>query len=303
MALRTWRDITETLNASYTATDDPYGRGRFSPDALWISSLESLRAGERYQWDGLRRGGDPTRPYVIFQVTLDGEGAYEFGDQRTERLTAGRAFAAVVPGAHRYYLPEDAGDGWSFFWILLRHPYVVERIAERQRQPVTARAATVLDLAPTSVLLARAVSLFTDEFTDNFGEEAAAFDFLVEFERHVHRATAGGDGSEEGEALRARARALFQSDPARVFGVADLARAEGMSRTRYSHHFKAATGQPPAQYLARIRLEEVARRLAQTGETLGRIAAGTGFADANHLCKAFRRRYHISPGAYRRQVR
>jgi AraC-like DNA-binding protein len=292
----------------YEATRAERDRRRYSPDAFWISGLETLASGERYSWDGLRRGVDPARPCVIFQATLAGHGRYESTEAAggAERIDAGRAFVAVVPGPHRYYLPDDATDGWTFFWLMLRHPYVVARIAERQRLTGAGMAATVLELAPESGLLARAVALFADGFTNVFDEEAACFAFLTEFERHVHLSTsavADSEKDDERDSLLARARALFQSDPTRPVGVADLARAESMSRTRYSHHFKAVTGQPPAHYIARIRLEEVARRLAQTDATLARIASETGFADANHLCKAFRRRFHLSPGAYRRQMR
>jgi transcriptional regulator GlxA family with amidase domain len=55
--------------------------------------------------------------------------------------------------------------------------------------------------------------------------------------------------------------------------------------------------------MVRVRLEEAARRLAQSGDTLSAVAAATGFADANHLCKVFRRHYGLSPGAYRGQLR
>ena len=55
--------------------------------------------------------------------------------------------------------------------------------------------------------------------------------------------------------------------------------------------------------MTQVRLEEVACRLAQTDVTLAALASETGFADANHLCKVFRRYYHLSPGAFRKQMR
>jgi transcriptional regulator GlxA family with amidase domain len=55
--------------------------------------------------------------------------------------------------------------------------------------------------------------------------------------------------------------------------------------------------------MAQVRLEEVARQLVQTDATLATVASETGFADANHLCKAFRRHYHLSPGTFRKQMR
>jgi transcriptional regulator GlxA family with amidase domain len=51
-----------------------------------------------------------------------------------------------------------------------------------------------------------------------------------------------------------------------------------------------------------VRLQEVSRRLVHSKEKLEAIARATGFADANHLCKVFRRHRHLSPGEFRRQM-
>jgi len=50
-----------------------------------------------------------------------------------------------------------------------------------------------------------------------------------------------------------------------------------------------------------VRLEEALKRL-RTGAKLETIAAQTGFADANHFCKVFRRHFLSSPGAYRELI-
>jgi len=70
----------------------------------------------------------------------------------------------------------------------------------------------------------------------------------------------------------------------------------------YSHRFGRATGLSPAVFIQSVRLNEVRRLLRDSAEPLKAIAEETGFADANHLCKAFRRDCHMSPGVYRRQM-
>jgi AraC-like DNA-binding protein len=101
------------------------------------------------------------------------------------------------------------------------------------------------------------------------------------------------------ERLLGEVRREVLADLARPPDVARLARARGMSRSHFSHAFKAATGLSPAQFVAQIRLEEVTRRLLTTRQTLDTIAAEVGYADATHLCKVFRRHYHMSPGSFR----
>jgi AraC-like DNA-binding protein len=275
---------------------------RYAPGALTVSGLETRRQSEaRYHWDGMRRGADPAHPFVLFQVTLGGQGAYEDRRGGKERLTVGRAFIVVIPSAHRYYLPEESPD-WTFFWLILRHPYLARRIGERQQR--VGAAATVLDLQSGSPLMQEIIALLADRAADPFAEEAAVFRFLIEYERHVHAAssTPARDSDASGMLLETlRDRVL--TDLTHPVSVEEVAKGEGMSRTRYSHYFKVNTGISPAAFMTQVRLEEVARRLAQTDVTLAALARETGFADANHLCKVFRRHYHLSPGTFRQQMR
>jgi len=251
-----WESLRHGLEAIYAERP----AARYAPDALFHSGVETRLPGEGYLWDGLRRGGDPARPYLVLQVTLDGWGIYEEAGRPPERIMPGRAFAAVVPGANRYLLPPDAPGPWTFFWVILRHPYVVARIAERQRTVGVA----VWEVAPGDALLTRAVALFAGRFGDRWDEEAAIFDLLVAFERMAEGQTRGGAaGAAERSRMLGDARRFVEERLTESAGVAEMARAWGMERSRFSHRFKQVTGQSPAQFMTRVRLEEAARRLAE----------------------------------------
>ena len=101
-----------------------FGRGRST-----MIGLERRENPSDYHWDGLLRGGRAEAPFFIFQYTLDGFGIFEQGG-KSHRIEAGRSFVAVVPSAHRYYLPADS-PGWTFVWFLLPHPYIVRRMTDR----------------------------------------------------------------------------------------------------------------------------------------------------------------------------
>lgn len=83
--------------------------------------------------------------------------------------------------------------------------------------------------------------------------------------------------------------------------VTELAGRAGVSRTHYSHHFKAVTGMTPARAVVGVRVGEAARLLAGTDRKLSAVARATGFADAKHLSRAFRRPYGVPPAEFRRQ--
>jgi transcriptional regulator GlxA family with amidase domain len=83
--------------------------------------------------------------------------------------------------------------------------------------------------------------------------------------------------------------------------AAELADMNQLDRTTFSRKFKARTGLSPAAFVTEVRLEE-ALKLLRTDAKLEEVAASTGFADANHFCKVFRRHFHSSPGSYRRLI-
>jgi len=82
------------------------------------------------------------------------------------------------------------------------------------------------------------------------------------------------------------------------FAMPELARATKASVTTLTEHFRAATGETPLQALRRMRLGK-ARALIALGMPLDVIAEETGFSDAFHLSREFKRHHGMSPSAYR----
>src|SRR5690606_38962127 len=113
------------------------------------------RTGGGYHWDGLKRGIDPAHPVAILQYTLAGWGMYD-DPSTSQRVGPGRLFVAIVPGPHRYYLPPQA-PAWTFFYLLIRHDYIVARLAETQRQ-----CGAVVDVPADAPLVGRMVAAWRD---------------------------------------------------------------------------------------------------------------------------------------------
>ncbi|MEW6304071.1 MAG: AraC family transcriptional regulator [Verrucomicrobiota bacterium] len=80
----------------------------------------------------------------------------------------------------------------------------------------------------------------------------------------------------------------------------EVARAAGMSSSRFRAFFKQTTGWRFGDYLRDLRLERAARLLRETDESVAAIAQMTGFADQSHLQRLFKAKYSISPLAYRK---
>ena len=79
-----------------------------------------------------------------------------------------------------------------------------------------------------------------------------------------------------------------------------LEKVYGISKFRIVREFTAAFGSSPVAYLNSCRLETAARLLLETDRRIGEIGSMVGFDNTNHFIRLFSRRYHATPGAWRR---
>lgn len=97
-----------------------------------------------------------------------------------------------------------------------------------------------------------------------------------------------------------RALAILQAAPDRRWTVERLARTVGLSRAAFARRFAAAVGCSPLRHLTELRLSRAAARLETSDALLAEIAAEVGYASEFAFSRAFKRRYGVSPGRFRR---
>lgn len=257
---------------------------------------EIRNATHQYRWHGLKRNVDPKRPIAVLQYTIGGEGLFRTAD-RTYPQTPGNIFAAIVPSEHEYLLPPTSRE-WSFVWLITHHPYVVSRLRD-----LTPPAGPSLEAAPESELITILLDLIVahrQRTDDRFTREQRLFDLLVAFDRAVWSRQHPGDKREQ---LLRRVRAILEQNELSRINVDVVAEEFDMTRSNFSHHFRSVTGLSPAMFIRDLRLQRARDLLLAEDASAKHIARLTGFADANHLCKAFRRRFGFTPGAFRQQVK
>lgn len=77
-----------------------------------------------------------------------------------------------------------------------------------------------------------------------------------------------------------------------------------MHSSTFRRKIQALTGNPPAQYIMRRRLEHACRLLADyPNVTVAEVAFRCGFADAAHFNHAFRRIYNTTPLKYVKELK
>jgi len=77
--------------------------------------------------------------------------------------------------------------------------------------------------------------------------------------------------------------------------VENLARRACMCPRHFSRAFKSVFGNPPAEFVENLRLNEARRRLSTRRKTLQSVAASVGFTNAGAFRRAFARRFGASP--------
>lgn len=82
--------------------------------------------------------------------------------------------------------------------------------------------------------------------------------------------------------------------------LTDLAAVVGLSQSHFSRSFKASTGMPPYRWHLNMRIGRAQTLLLDTNVALEEVADVTGFADAAHFGRIFRKLIGATPAAWRR---
>ena len=98
----------------------------------------------------------------------------------------------------------------------------------------------------------------------------------------------------------APALASMHRAPEQPWSVATLARAAGMSRSRFAARFQDIVGQAPLGYLTHWRMYQAAGRLAEGRVALPAVAMSVGYQSEASFGKAFKRWAGRTPAEYRR---
>ncbi len=239
------------------------------------------------------------RSTLCFHLTLAGWGQVRLGQSAPRKLSPGDGFFALTGAAPATLgLPAES-PGWLFVRLEMNHPYLMSRLT--QQVVSTGPFVELGSEEPMTHAALRMVSgELANEFPDHFAAELALFEFVMAYERRSRRVVAGPDIDDR---LLNEVRRLVLEGLPKAIEVTSLAKRFGMSRSHFSRYFRSRTGTSPAHFATFVRLERAETMLLETHEPLKVIADACGFANANHLCKVFRRFRHCSPASFRRSRR
>jgi AraC-like DNA-binding protein len=97
-----------------------------------------------------------------------------------------------------------------------------------------------------------------------------------------------------------RARAYLDEHWIRNVPLDELAGVAGVSKFHLARRFTEAVGVPPHTYQNRVRVNR-AMEMLRDGVSVQDAAVRTGFSDASHLCRHFKRFTGTTPGRFARE--
>lgn len=99
------------------------------------------------------------------------------------------------------------------------------------------------------------------------------------------------------------ARALLHDRYRERLQVTEVAAAVGVHPVHLARVFRSYYGAPVGAYVRGLRLDWAARRLADSPDGIAQIALQAGFFDQSHFTRTFKRKFGLTPMAYRTAAR
>ena len=97
-----------------------------------------------------------------------------------------------------------------------------------------------------------------------------------------------------------RALTYIHANYSEELRVSELAEELGLSRSYFCRLFKSRTSMSPQAYLVSYRLDMAAKEMVEQGISQKEAALRAGYGDVCSFSRMFRKKYGVSPGAYRR---
>jgi len=82
------------------------------------------------------------------------------------------------------------------------------------------------------------------------------------------------------------------------FGVDDLSREMGMSRSNLHLKMRSLTNQSTTEFIRSYRLKEAAKLLASNNYNISEVAYLVGFNNISYFNRCFKKMYNVTPSQY-----
>lgn len=254
-----------------------------------VSGFEQEITGPDYFWDNRLRGPvDP--PVWVCQLTLAGRAYYE---DAAGRQDVGVDHVMVFRHGEEsvYGYPEDAEESYHLHFLMIsggQSTALFEWIRHRR-----GAVFPLLPGVPARGLFDRLFARIGAMERNRFEESGLIYRFLMEL-------LAEGAAPVSVRDRLLRACDIIEDRFREPISVATVAAEVGWSREHLARQYHASFGRTISADLRQRRLDEARRLLRVSDESVTDIALRSGYADISTFVRAFRQRFGVSPGGFRR---
>ncbi|MBN1864848.1 MAG: helix-turn-helix domain-containing protein [Victivallales bacterium] len=229
------------------------------------------------------------RPYGmerwILNCTVLGGGRINSG---VEMFTVSEGdFLLFPPGVRHDYGKSPCHACWRHLWAYFDPE---TQWLPLMKWPQAAGGVLMLSIADKNLLggirgaLKKVVSSYNSHLSRRL---SLCRNYLEECLLLIDSATPGG-GAQSDPRIR-RALDMMDKELGGSLDVAAIAKACGMSKSRFAHLFKQDMGTSPMRYLQARRIEEAGKLLISRNATVGEVAFSSGFGDQMYFSKVFKK--------------
>lgn len=219
--------------------------------------------------------------------TLEGQGRIHTSSGEVHELNEDTLFLINYREITRYH---TTGSNWRFWWIEIYNKNPLD-IPERSVLPCPIADNDISDFEELTASMRlnsiEHIRLATTKFLHMLYSWWSR-DRLSQEEVPAH-------------ARMVEAITLMHNDLSNTISIEQIAEATGMSTTGFRKAFKSFTGQSPKAFYDELRLKTAREMLRKGVYNVTQAAAQTGFCDAYHLSKAFRKHFGIPPSHIHRK--
>lgn len=257
--------------------------------------------------------GMHSQEFYEVNIVLSGSAFHRIGNT-TYTVSSGDTFIIPPNVMHGY----AGGEGFDVYHILISPKYLEKHSADLRLLPAfssmfiidplmreKASARLHFTLTPQEL---NELTPMLDGLTDHSGGAGAENAIIAGAEALViitrlcgiyeNRDTLAGAEDTVDEAFLSSIAYVYENFEKRIT-LSELCKLAQMSRTAYLTRFKRVTGLSPASLQRQYRVSVAKQMLCESGMTESKIAAETGFFDAAHFHRVFKKETGISPLEYR----
>ncbi len=261
----------------------------------WLAIGEDEVSTSKYDWHGLHRKREIA---LLWQITLDGEGRIDIGDQKGISVGRGSSILAFIPSDHRYYYRR--GDKpWKFNYIMIRGPAI-----EAFFRSSCKRDAYVLSgpsIEPSLKKIQALMEMYQDREPSPWQNVADTMEILLPLLQLAQTIDLTGlEMPPSEEKGKTKLMETIYKNPSLPVDKEGWAENQGLSRYQLYRRVKAQTGMSPKELRNRHRLGEAIRYLKRQNVSIADAATLAGFSSQNYFTRFFRKHTGFSPTEWKK---